>query len=92
MIALVPAGVLGHEEGVAVGDLVLQQLRHLRLRQMAVRLAQRPAFLVEDIGHALEEEHAEDVLLVFGRVHRAAQDVGGFHEEAFELGEGDLVG
>lgn len=52
---------------------------------------QLPPFFVKDVRHALEEEHAEDVFLVFGRVHGAAQDVGGFHQEGFELGEGDAL-
>ena len=32
------------------------------------------------------------VLLVPRRVHAAAQDIGGFHQEGFELRKGDLVG
>lgn len=65
---------------------------YLRIEQMVIDLAQRPPLLVEDVGHALEEQHDEDVLLVFGGIHAAAQDVGGFHQERFELREGDLVG
>jgi hypothetical protein len=35
---------------------------------------------------AFEKEHPEDVFLVFGRVHLAAQNVGGGEEMAFEPG------
>lgn len=59
---------------------------------MAVGAAQGLALLVKDIGHALEKEHPEDIFLLLGRMHGAAQNVGGFHQEGFELGEGDLAG
>ena len=43
--------------------------------------------LIEHVGTALEKEHSKDVFLEFGRVHLAAQDVGGFKQVAFELGQ-----
>ena len=46
-------------------------------------------FLVPDIADALEEQQREDVRFKVSRIHRAAQDVGGFPEVAFELAEGD---
>jgi len=46
--------------------------------------------LLKDVGGTLEEEHAEDVLLVLGGVHLAAQDVGRFEEVALELGQGEF--
>jgi hypothetical protein len=42
--------------------------------------------LLENVGGVFEEQHAEDVLLVLGGIHLAAQDVGRFEEVAFELG------
>lgn len=48
-------------------------------------------FLVPDIAYALKEEQREDVGLEVSRIHRAAQDVGGFPEVTFELAEGDLL-
>jgi alpha-methylacyl-CoA racemase len=45
------------------------------------------AALVEHIGAALEEQHAEDVFLELRGIHLAAQYVGGFEEVAFELGQ-----
>src|SRR5690606_30266105 len=46
------------------------------------------ASLLEHVGAAFEEEHSEDVLLEFGGIHLSAQDVGGFEEVAFKLGQG----
>ena len=40
----------------------------------------------------LEKEHAEDVFLELAGVHLAAQDVGGFEEVAFKLGQGERHG
>ena len=91
-VPLVPAGAWRDVEGVAIRGLVLQQQRDLFVRQMRVAAADRGARLIEDVGHALEEQQAEYVLLVLAGVHLAAQDVGGLHEEAFELGESDFAG
>jgi hypothetical protein len=49
------------------------------------------AALVEDVGAAFQEEHAEDVFLELGGVHLAAEDVGGGEEVAFELREGEFA-
>jgi hypothetical protein len=42
--------------------------------------------LIEYIRAALQEQHAEDVLLELGSIHLAAQNVGGLEEVAFQLG------
>lgn len=44
--------------------------------------------LLEHVGAALEEQHAEDVYLELGGVHLAAQDVGGLEQVALQLGQG----
>ena len=43
--------------------------------------AQLLALLVEEVREPLQEEHAEDVFLVFRRVHVAAQVVAGAEQE-----------
>lgn len=48
--------------------------------------------LVKGVGQTLQEQHAEDVILVFRRVHVAAQDIGGFPQEGFKLLQADLLG
>jgi hypothetical protein len=50
-----------------------------------------PLFLhPELIGEAFNEQHAENVFLVFGGVHLPAQDIGRFEKVCFKLGEGEL--
>ena len=44
-------------------------------------------FLVPDVTNPLEEQQREDVGLEVSRIHRAAQDVGGFPEVGFKLAE-----
>jgi hypothetical protein len=44
--------------------------------------------LLEDVRAPLEEEHAEDELLVVGGVHLPAEDVRGLVEVPLELGQG----
>ena len=41
--------------------------------------------LVERVGTAFEEQHAEDVFLEFGGVHLAAQNVGGGEQVPLKL-------
>ncbi len=48
------------------------------------------ALLVEEIAHPFQEQHAEDVFLVFGRIHVPAQVVAGAEQETRELAEGEL--
>ena len=50
------------------------------------------ALAVELVGKALEEEQAEDEFLELRGIHLATQNVGGFEQEAFELGKRDFVG
>lgn len=91
--ALVPAGARRHEEGLSVGGLVVEQFLQQRRPVLQVReggVAQHRALKVELIGQALDEQHAENEFFELAGVHLAAQDVGGFEEEAFELGEGDF--
>ena len=47
--------------------------------------------LIMHVGEALEEQEREDVGLEVRRIHRPAQDIGGFPEMRFELIEGDSV-
>ena len=54
-------------------------------------LQRRLVLLVMHVGEALEEQEREDVGLEVRRIHRPAQDVGGFPEVRFELIEGDGV-
>ena len=42
-------------------------------------------FLIPDVADPLEEQQREDVGLEVGRIHRAAQDVGGLPEVGFKL-------
>jgi len=84
-----PAGAFRHVEGVGVVGFALGALAGLVLAAPVDRhllLHDRLVAGLEDVGGALEEEHAKDVLLVFGGVHLAAQDVGRGEEVAFELG------
>ncbi len=72
---------------------VLWDLKAVRLRKpgqllVAGLIDDLLVFLVPDIADALEEQQREDVGLEVSRIHRAAQDVGGFPEVAFELTQG----
>ena len=68
---------LGHLEAVVLGE--------GGVLLVAARLGKGPReLLVEHVGDALEEEQREDVGLEVGRVHRAAEDVGGLPEVGFE--------
>jgi predicted naringenin-chalcone synthase len=55
-----------------------------------VFLAELLALAVEFVREALQKKQAEDEFLELRGVHLATQNVGGFEEEAFELGEGDF--
>ncbi len=46
---------------------------------------------IDDVIDAIQEEHTEDIFLVFGGVHVAAQDVAGFEKQAFQVGERELL-
>jgi hypothetical protein len=50
--------------------------------------------ITPDIGDVLDEEHDEDVVLVFGRIDGAAEGVTGFPEDVVDLllGDGSMVG
>ena len=82
---------LAHIGPVAVlGDLKAVVLGEERGLFIAVELLQRSlVFLVMHIGDAFEEEQGEDIGLEVGRIHRSAEDIGGFPEVGFQLGEGD---
>jgi hypothetical protein len=54
-------------------------------------LAEQLPLLVEKIGEPLQEEHAEDVFLVFRGIHVAAQVVAGAEQEAGKLAEGEFA-
>src|SRR5438270_738130 len=47
--------------------------------------------LLEHVGAALEEQHAEDVFLEFRGIHLAAQDVGCREEVPLKLRQGELA-
>ncbi len=85
-----PAGADRHEEGLAVGGLVFEQIGQQLRVQVGEVLPDGGAFQLELIGQALEEEHAEDEFLELRGIHLAAQDVGRLEKEGFELGEGDF--
>ena len=78
-VALVPASVWGHKECVTVGRFFFEESVDFFCGQVFELFSLFLALFVKDVGHALEEEHAKDVLFVLGGIHRAAQDVGGFH-------------
>jgi hypothetical protein len=86
-----PARHRRHVEGVAVavlrrsGDSVLGHAPALQA------LDDPLALLIEEVTAALQEQDAEDVFLVLGRVHVAAQLVAGLEEEGGELCEGELL-
>ena len=79
--SVVPAGALGHPEDALALVLVLvveerlePGLGHAVGEHFGADLL---AALGERVGDVLEEDQAEDEVLVLGRVHRAAQLVGG---------------
>ncbi len=79
-----------HEEGVLRG-IFQQQLNLGCCMALGLQLrAHGGAVGIELVGHALEEQHAEDVFLVLGGIHLAAQDVAGLEQQVFEFGEGEL--
>lgn len=90
-VSLRPASAGRNEERFAVGRAALQKLGEVLRREVLVLLLDFLALGIEDVRHALEEEHPEDVFLVLGGVHFAAKDVGGFVKEPFELAERDFL-
>ena len=82
-----PARLLRHPEdvdgAVLVGVLRVGALRLLRLQLGVLRL--------EGVGDVLEEDQAEDDVLVLGRVHVVAQRVGGRPELGLEAEVGGGV-
>ena len=87
MADLRPVGFLRHKESVLVrvGQLGRDDIvRHALGFQILAKLL---AFLIEQIAQPLQEEHAEDVFLVFGSIHVAAQVVAGAEQEAGKLGK-----
>jgi hypothetical protein len=82
-----PVSFLRHKESVLIrarelrGDEIL---RHALGTQVLAKLL---AFLIEQIAQPLQEEHAEDVFLVLGGVHVAAQVVTGAEQQARKLRE-----
>lgn len=49
--------------------------------------ARSRVLLVVDVGDPLEEEQRENVRLEVGRIHRPAQNVGGFPQMCFKLSQ-----
>ena len=88
---LIPAGAGWYKEVFArvvigIGQLLLDILIGHALRFEL--LAQLGLSLVEQVAGPLEEQHAEDVFLVFTGVHAAAQIVAGGEQQAFETRKG----
>jgi hypothetical protein len=54
-------------------------------------LGQVLSLLIEEVAHPLQEEHAENVFFVLGRIHVPAQVVAGAEQEAGELAECKLA-
>ena len=64
----------------------------LRVRAFALLRDQFGVLLIEGVGDVLEEDEAEDDVLVFGRVHVVAQLVSGEPELGFEADVGGGIG
>jgi len=85
-----PMSDLRNKEGVFVrvdelrGDLLLRHPARLEA------LGQLLALLIEQIAHPFQEEHAEDVFLVLGRIHVPAQIVARAEQEARQLAKGEF--
>jgi hypothetical protein len=80
LLQLGPAGLLRHEEIVLVG-----------IFRVGVAVAlEGLAFLLEAIRQALEEQQAQDVVLVVAGIDAAAKDVGRGPQVAFQLLAGEL--
>ena len=78
----VPAGALGYPEDAfalvlvhVVEELARSAISGTSSARSSARIC--VAALGEGVGHVLEEDQAEDEVLVLGGVHRAAQLVGG---------------
>ena len=81
----VPVRILRHEKGVvvSVGKLLGNgRIRHTLGLEIARELV---SLLIEQIAQALQEQHAEDVFLVLGGIHVAAQIVTGAEQQAGKL-------
>ena len=81
----VPVRILRHEKGVvvSVGKLLGNgRIRHTLGLEIARELV---SLLIEQIAQALQEQHAEDVFLVLGGIHVAAQIVTGAGQQAGKL-------
>ena len=80
-----PAGLLRDVEGLPVPVLHIGDLAGGGLALAAGHLVGDHLLkaLLEHVRATLQEQHAEDVLLEFGGVHLAAQDIGGTEEVAF---------
>lgn len=87
---VLPARRGRHVEGLAVPAFQFGAMCRLGRSLAGDNLLRDDLFaaLVEHIGTALEEQHAEDVFLELRGVHLAAQDVGGLEQVAFQLRKG----
>ena len=82
-----PAGLLRHPED-AVGAVLVPVFGVGALRLLRFELG---VLLLEGVGDVLEEDQAEDDVLVLGRVHVVAQRVGGRPELRLEAEVGGGV-
>ncbi len=87
-----PARLLRHVEG---GLVPTRHLDHLWDVDVAVAglpemLANLLLALLDDIGAALQDQHAIDVFLELRAIHAATQDVGRVEQVPFQLVEGEL--
>ena len=83
-------GLLGDEEGVLVRVFELERddiVGHALGLEILGKLL---ALLVEEVGEPFEKKHAEDVLLVLGGIHVAAQIVAGAEQKIGKLAQGEL--
>jgi hypothetical protein len=95
VMEVTPPGFLGNEKGsdflvaaLLVGPFLSLDLRSLESQLFADDLIMS---LLENIGAAAEEQHAEDEFLVIRGVHRVAQDICGLVKMAFQLCQGQLA-
>ena len=90
MIVAGPMRVFADPEGVAVTVCELAGNEVFGHTFGAEILFELLALLVEEVAEPLQKQHAEDVFLVFGCVHIAAQVIAGTKQETRELAEGEL--
>ena len=84
VILALPTSLTRHEEGAAVGSLILKEVLQFFQRQIILIFRfQFLSFLCEVIGKSLQKEHSEDILLKLRSVHFATENICRFQQMAF---------